>query len=121
MYNRRRNCCCMRANNMNCNCNSDELETIANTVVSPASNTINDDDDCMCGFNRAESMFPDNAVLGQSYVPIQKMDQTYIPCVGLKKGTIFPELVMPYSPCQSIEECAFIKAMNEPGKGCNKC
>ena len=37
------------------------------------------------------------------------MDKTFTPCVGLKMGTIFPELVSPYSPCQSVEENAFIK------------
>ena len=49
-------------------------------------------------------VFPDNAVLAQSYVPFQFMDKTFKPCVGLKMGTIFPELVSPYVPCQSIEE-----------------
>ena len=62
-----------------------------------------------------------NPTLAQSYVPIQRMNKTFTPCVGLKMGTIFPELVSPYSPCQSVEEIAFIKAMNKIGKGCNKC
>ena len=35
-------------------------------------------------------------------------------------GTIFPELVSPYVPCQSIEEIEFIKATNKIGKGCNR-
>ena len=38
-------------------------------------------------------------MLAQSYVPWQTMDKTFKPCVGLKMGTIFPELVSPYVPC----------------------
>ena len=56
----------------------------------------------------------------QSYVPIQYMDRTFKPNVGLKMGTIFPELVSPYFPCQSMEEIQFIKQRNTIGKGCNK-
>ena len=116
MYNRcRRNCCCRNTDCMNC---SNNIEAILNTSDQPV---YNDDDSCECGFNKEDSMFPENAMLGQSYVPTQKMDKTFIPCVGLKNGTIFPELVNPYSPCQSMEEIAFIKAMNTIGKGCNKC
>ena len=82
-----------------------------------------ENDVCECGYITEEdrNIFPENPVLGQSYVPIQYMDKTFKPCVGLKMGTIFPELVSPYSPCQSMEENAFIKSMNDIGKGCNKC
>ncbi|MBR3720492.1 MAG: spore coat associated protein CotJA [Clostridia bacterium] len=65
-------------------------------------------------------VFPENPTLAQSYVPYQFMNETYKPCVGLKMGTIFPELVSPYVPCQSIEEIEFIKATNKIGKGCNR-
>ena len=41
--------------------------------------------------------------------------------IGLKMGTIFPELVSPYFPGQSMEEINFIEKTNEIGKGCNKC
>ena len=60
-------------------------------------------------------------MLGQSYVPIQYMDRTFRPAVGLKMGTIFPELVSPYMPGQSMEEIAYIEARNTIGEGCNKC
>ena len=63
----------------------------------------------------------ENPMLAQSYVPFQYMDKTFKPCVGLKMGTIFPELVSPYVPCQSMEEINFIRESNEIGKGCNKC
>ncbi len=78
-------------------------------------------DDCGCGFDEEESVFPTNPMLAQSYVPWQTMDKTFKPCVGLKMGTIFPELVSPYVPCQDIEEMEFIKQTNMIGEGCNKC
>lgn len=78
-------------------------------------------DDCGCGFDEEESVFPINPMLAQSYVPWQTMDKTFKPCVGLKMGTIFPELVSPYVPCQDIEEMEFIKQTNMIGEGCNKC
>ena len=64
--------------------------------------------------------FPDNPMLGQSYVPIQYMDKTFKPC-RIKMGTIFPELVSPYSPGQSMQQIEYIESRNEIGKGCNKC
>lgn len=81
----------------------------------------NNNNSCDCGFEHEDSAFPENPVLAQSYVPIQKLNKSFVPCVGLKMGTIFPELVSPYVPYQSIEEIAFIKAMNEVKEGCNKC
>ena len=53
---------------MNC---SNNIEAILNTSDQPV---YNDDDSCECGFNKEDSMFPENAMLGQSYVPTQKMD-----------------------------------------------
>lgn len=76
---------------------------------------------CQCGFDEEYNPFPSNPMLGQSYVPFQTMNTTFTPCVGLKMGTIYPELVSPYMPNQSMEEIAFIEATNEIGKGCNKC
>lgn len=116
MYNcKYRNCCCQKEYN------EDMIETAcSNCGVMPDYYTENNDS-CECGFNQEESVFPMNPTLAQSYVPIQTMNKTFTPCVGLRMGTIFPELVSPYSPCQSIEENAFIKAMNTIGEGCNKC
>ena len=53
-------------------------------------------------------------------VPFQYMDKTFKPCVGLKMGTIFPELVSPYMPCQSMRVNEFLEATNTIGEGCNK-
>lgn len=117
MYNcRYRNCCCQR------NYNKKIIETACDECgVKADYYTVHNDDACNCGFEHGESIFPENPMLAQSYVPIQFLDKTFTPCVGLKMGTIFPELVSPYSPCQSIEEMAFIKAMNTVKEGCNKC
>ena len=46
-------------------------------------------------------MHKDYIELAQSYVPWQVMGETFNPEVGLKMGTIFPELVSPYSPGDS--------------------
>ena len=78
-------------------------------------------DCCECGFDEEYNVFPENPMLGQSYVPMQYMDQTFKPCVGLKMGTIFPELVSPYTPCQSMREIDYIRETNIIKEGCNKC
>lgn len=76
---------------------------------------------CKCGFDDSDdlSVFPANYMYGQSYVPIQYMDRTFTPEEALEMGTLFPELVSPYRPCQSIEEIEYIKATNNIGRGCN--
>ena len=75
--------------------------------------------DCGCGFDEEDSVFPNNPLLAQSYVPIQTLDKTFTPCCGLKNGTIFPELVRPYEPCQSMEFINYLKGRNSIGEGCN--
>ena len=77
-------------------------------------------DNCECGFDEEKNIFPENPMYGQSYVPIQYMDKTFKPCIGLKMGTIFPELVSPYSPCQSMSEIDYIRATNAIKEGCNR-
>ena len=74
---------------------------------------------CECGFEERERVFPENPMLAQSYVPWQVMDKTFIPEVGLKMGTIFPELVSPYSPGESLELMEYLTATNKIGEGCN--
>ena len=117
MYNRRyRKCCCQK------NYDTKIIETACNECgVNADFYTEKKHDACECGFNEEDSMFPQNPMLAQSYVPIQTLNKTFTPCVGLKMGTIYPELVSPYVPCQSLEEIAYIKAMNKVGEGCNKC
>lgn len=111
--------CCkksfLNADNDDCNKENEE-ETLPCTNMSKLSKM-----DCMCGFdNDADSTFPANPMLAQSYVPIQKMNKVFTPEVGLKMGTIFPELVSPYYPGQSIQTNEFLKATNTIGEGCNR-
>ena len=62
------------------------------------------------------SIFPKNPMLAQSYVPYQHMDKVFKPEVGLKMGTIFPELVSPYKPGQSMQEIEYIANSDYKGE-----
>ena len=108
-----RSCCC---NQNSCKKDKDILEDTCECVQ----NTMELVDSCECGFDEEDKMFPTNPMYAQSYVPWHTMDKTFTPCVGLKMGTIFPELVSPYRPGQSMEEIEFIRRTNKIGEGCNK-
>ena len=123
MYNRfrGRNCMC-------CNNNNQVLEDVCDDVSNyniASNNNCNMDCcemnnyNCGCGFDTEESVFPSNPMLAQSYVPIQTLDKTFTPCCGLKNGTIFPELVSPYEPCDSMRFINYLKMRNTIGEGCN--
>ena len=117
MYRSRyKKCCCQK------HYNKDVIENICNNVGTQAEYCEKKNScKCSCGFDEEElPIFPENPMLAQSYVPIQYMDKTFIPEVGLKMGTIFPELVSPYISCQSMEEIEYIKATNQIGEGCNR-
>ena len=119
MFRNYRKCYCMNNDykSSDCEMQNDIIENQCSDVVSyeDMSNS------CDCGFDEEYNVFPENPMLAQSYVPFQYMDKTFKPCVGLKMGTIFPELVSPYAPGQSMEEIAYIARTNKIGKGCNKC
>lgn len=55
------------------------------------------------------SAFPKNYLYGHAYTPNQTMKKTFTPEVGLKNGTIFPELVSPYYPGQSMDFINYLK------------
>lgn len=118
MFNRRK-CYCMNNEYKNnaCGLQNDIIEDKCSNVVSYEDNV----DSCDCGFDEEYNVFPENPMLAQSYVPFQYMDRTFRPNVGLKMGTIFPELVSPYVPCQDMEEQRWIEENNKIGKGCNQC
>ncbi len=119
MFRNNRRCYCMNNSyrDNNCEAVNDIMETKCDHIASYEDYQ----DGCSCGFDEEYNMFPDNPMLGQSYVPFQYMDRTFKPCVGLKMGTIFPELVSPYVSGQSMEEIDYIRRTNQIGKGCNKC
>lgn len=112
---RRRRCLCL--NNF-CGKESNEYETLCNNLPS---NPVSYNQNCGCGFDEDEDDgFPSNPMYAQSYVPVQVMNQTYMPCSGLKKGTIFPELVSEYCPCENMDIIQYISDTNRIKEGCNK-
>lgn len=111
-----RKCGCCSNNCPTMQYNECDIETKCNNTYNNHSMDMNS---CNCGFDEEFNVFPENPMYGQSYVPIQMMGKTFKPAVGLKNGTIFPELVSPYCPNQSIEEIEFIKMTNKIGEGCN--
>ena len=119
MYNRFRRC-------GNQYCNNPALEYVCDDIDNENTNNCCNTNccemnkyNCGCGFDEAEQVFPINPMLAQSYVPVQRMNKTFTPCCGLKNGTIFPELVSPYEPCDSMEFINYLKARNKIGEGCN--
>lgn len=124
MRNIRRRYCCLNNNYMNLNSsnNCNKPDIIENACKNIECNQ-DYNENCSCGFDddTMSNVFPENPMLGQSYVPIQTMGETFKPCVGLKNGTLFPELVNPYSPGDSMKEIKYLAATNTIGKGCNKC
>ena len=105
-----------------CPNNSDDQKNGIETACMDIKDNNNDDmeeyNECECGFdNTSYDIFPTNPMLAQSYVPIQRMGKTFTPCCGLKKGTIFPELVSTYYPGQSMMEIDYLKSRK--GEGCN--
>lgn len=115
MFGRTRNCSCM--NNNNNSVSQDTLETSCNNNC----NCHNyENNDCGCGFDEESSSLPTNPSLAQSYVPFQYLNTTFVPEVALRMGTLYPELVSPYVPGQSMEEIAYLERTNKIGEGCNK-
>lgn len=106
----------------NCNSCQNNNESSNQSLVFENDNiTIcsNNTPSCNCGFNN-DSGFPQNWMYAHSYVVNQRLSQIYTPDMGLKMGTIFPELVSPYCPNQSAEEIDFLRNSNTGG-GCNSC
>lgn len=99
MCNRCNSRCCCRNSNSNCSNNQ-------NNNCSSMYSTI-----CQ---NNTTSVFPENYLYGHAYTPVQTLNNTYNPEVGLQNGSIFPELVSPYSPGQSIDFIEFLRS-----GGCN--
>lgn len=52
--------------------------------------------------NKHDSRFPSDTPLAMAYVPMQQWGETYSIENGFCRGTVFPELDLPFSPG---EEC----------------
>ena len=101
-------------------CDNETNQDIIDNVCEYVQDVQDIEDSCECGFDEPNNVFPENPMLAQSYVPWQTMDKTFVPEVGLKMGTIFPELVSPYMPGDSMKQIEYIKKANKIGEGCNK-
>jgi len=110
----------MQKRGCNCGYNKNYDNEYLQEECSDVANYNNMYDACACGFDEEYNHFPENPMLAQSYVPFQRMDKTFIPSVGLKMGTIFPELVSPYMPGQSLREIEYIRNTNMIKEGCNR-
>ncbi len=112
---RRRKCVAL---NNPCNHDTSEYETLCNNLQEQSEGY---NKHCGCGFDEEiDDIFPQNPMYAQSYVPVQVMENTYMPCSGLHKGTIFPELVSEYCPGQSMAEIQYIMDTNTIKEGCNR-
>ena len=121
MRNRCMRCCCMNNNfmNMQNKCNNPNL--IENCCSNVGNLVTAYNDNCGCGFDdNYMDVFPENPMLAQSYVPTQFLGETFKPCVGLKNGTIFPELVSSYEPGDSMRQINYLEMTNSIGEGCNE-
>jgi hypothetical protein len=45
-----------------------------------------------------------NMLLARAYVPFQRLHQVFTPSEALEKGTLFPELYMPYDEDKKMLE-----------------
>ena len=106
-------------NNM-CNNDKNMYETIYNDTLSD--NYSNYNMNLSCGFDDdvENNVFPVNPMYGQSYVPFQTIDETFMPNSGLDKGTLFPELVSNYCPGQSMAEIQYLMNSNGIKEGINR-
>lgn len=89
-----------------CSCNN---RNRSNSNTNTNTNSINfySDSYGVSGMNC--SPFPVNYLYGHAYTPNQIMNKTFEPSVGLSNGTIFPELVSPYCPGQSIDFINYLR------------
>ena len=119
IYRRFRKCYCMNNNQNSQDC-SNNIEKSCNNISNSCCET-NFNENCNCGFDDDNEMdvFPSDPMLAQSYVPVQYMDKIFMPCVGLDHGTIFPELVSPYNPGDSMRQIEFLRNTNKIREGCN--
>jgi hypothetical protein len=68
------------------------------------------------GFN-SSNYNATNMRYGYAYVPNQAFNNVFTPAQGLANGTMFPELVSPYFPNQSMETMNYLRYNSNNG-GC---
>ena len=100
--------CNCRRNSRSMNYNSNNNCRCRNCNTNNSSNT------CGCNMyanetSQTNNSFPENYLYGYAYTPNFCMRKTFTPECGLENGTIFPELVSPYSPGQSIDFIEYLR------------
>ena len=96
----RRKCYCINNNYQNNSCEEqsdimeDKCSNVANANFSCNQNEYMDC--CECGFEEEDNVFPENPMLGQSYVPIQYMDKTFKPNDVRKNYLKFENIMKEY-------------------------
>lgn len=93
MYTRRwkNNCCCPMNNHMENN--PEDYETMCDDITDNCCNYNDYNDCCECGYEDNDccgDIFPINPLFGQSYVPVQRMNQTFRPCARITKRNYIP-------------------------------
>ncbi|MGN1298863.1 MAG: spore coat associated protein CotJA [Candidatus Scatovivens sp.] len=66
--------------------------------------------------NDNRNLFPMYIMYGHAYVPNQVMKKTFCPEDALRCGTIFPELLSPYVPGQSMKVIEVLKTSGGEGQ-----
>lgn len=63
-------------------------------------------------YNNVNDYFPSKIMYGHAYTPNQRLNKVFSPEEALRYGTIFPELVNVYEPCDSMETIRFLRGGN---------
>ena len=111
---------CNMNNTQDCPCKQGKDELLEDTCDDIMTLSDYNMDNCDCGYDEDDSPFPENPMYGNSYVPNQILKTTFLPDVGLKLGTIYPELVRPYMPGQSMAEIEYLRKTNPIKERCNR-
>lgn len=111
-------CNCNRRCKCNSNCN--QSTNYKNRITSCGCRNVKSCSDCeiyanICENSIYKSNFPENSLYGHAYTPNQTLTNIFVPEVGLNNGTMFPELVSPYYPGDSME---FINYLKQGGVHC---
>lgn len=105
----RRNRRCARNDNWQNSCRNRCCNTMDNNMYN--NNSFRNRECCSAN----EAGFPENYMLAHAYTPNQVMNKTFTPEMALRNGTLFPELVSPYYPGQSMDFIEYLK--NDDGRG----
>lgn len=121
-----RNCNCRRCCNQysNCRCQNRNLDYFNmysrnNSNCGCMNHNDNHSHCCMNNNdNNNSNAFPCNYLYGHAYTPNQTLNELFDPQTGLDNGSMYPELVSPYYPGQSIEFIEYLKTTGRNG-GCD--